>query len=75
MRSPRGQRLLDEVLPVEGPADTREFDLLILDEAHHVAPAAPKARAAGSASAATVAASARMSARVASASRPGGSRP
>lgn len=44
LRSPRAQRLLDEVLPVEGPADTREFDLLILDEAHHVAPAAPKQR-------------------------------
>jgi len=44
LRSPRAQRLLDEVLPPEGPADRREFDLLILDEAHHVAPAAPRQR-------------------------------
>jgi len=44
LRSPRGQRLLDEVLPPDGPGERREFDLLILDEAHHVAPAAPKQR-------------------------------
>jgi SNF2 family DNA or RNA helicase len=44
LRSPRAQRLLDEVLPREVEADKRVFDLLILDEAHHVAPAAPKQR-------------------------------
>ncbi len=42
LRGPRAQQLLDEVLPVDGPSDTPTFDLLILDEAHHVAPAAPK---------------------------------
>ncbi len=42
LRGPKAQRLLDEVLPAGGPAATRTFDLLILDEAHHVAPAAPK---------------------------------
>jgi superfamily II DNA or RNA helicase len=42
LRGPRARRLLDEVLPVDGPSDTPTFDLLILDEAHHVAPAAPK---------------------------------
>jgi superfamily II DNA or RNA helicase len=42
LRGPRAQRLLDEVLPVDGAAETPTFDLLILDEAHHVAPAAPK---------------------------------
>src|SRR5699024_360968 len=31
-----------EVLPADGPGYPRTFDLLILDEAHHVAPAAPK---------------------------------
>src|SRR5690606_7150542 len=36
------QRLLDEVLPPDGPGYRRAFDLLILDEAHHVAPAAPR---------------------------------
>ncbi|MDA2810655.1 DISARM system SNF2-like helicase DrmD [Nocardiopsis sp. RSe5-2] len=44
LRGPKAQRLLDEVLPAGGamgPED-RVFDLLILDEAHHVAPAAPK---------------------------------
>ncbi|MBN1172929.1 MAG: DEAD/DEAH box helicase, partial [Micromonosporaceae bacterium] len=48
LRSPRAQRLLDEVLPPVDPhgvaAERREFDLLILDEAHHVAPAAPRRR-------------------------------
>lgn len=39
---PRAQRRLDEVLPADGPTYPRTFDLLILDEAHHVAPAAPK---------------------------------
>jgi len=42
LRGPRAQRLLDEVLPPDGPSETPSFDLLILDEAHHVAPAAPK---------------------------------
>lgn len=41
LRGPKAQRLLDEVLPSE-PSHQRAFDLLILDEAHHVAPAAPK---------------------------------
>lgn len=42
LRGPRAQRLLDEVLPGDGPSDPPTFDLLILDEAHHAAPAAPK---------------------------------
>jgi hypothetical protein len=42
LRGPRAQRLLDEVLPADGPSELPTFDLLILDEAHHVAPAAPK---------------------------------
>ncbi|MBB4931103.1 superfamily II DNA or RNA helicase [Lipingzhangella halophila] len=46
LRGAKAQRLLDEVLPAghdsTGPAHERAFDLLILDEAHHVAPAAPK---------------------------------
>ncbi|MGN2640572.1 DISARM system SNF2-like helicase DrmD [Nocardia takedensis] len=42
LRGAKAQRLLDEVLPAEGPTYPRTFDLLILDEAHHVAPAAPK---------------------------------
>ncbi len=42
LRGPKAQRLLDEVLPPGGPTYPRTFDLLILDEAHHVAPAAPK---------------------------------
>nr|WP_261555699.1 DISARM system SNF2-like helicase DrmD [Frankia tisae] len=43
LRGPKAQRLLDEVLPGDGqPTYPRTFDLLILDEAHHVAPAAPK---------------------------------
>jgi superfamily II DNA or RNA helicase len=44
LRGPRCQRLLDEVLD-EGDRDLtakRPFDLLIVDEAHHVAPAAPQ---------------------------------
>lgn len=41
LRGPKAQRLLDEVLPTE-PSHQRPFDLLVLDEAHHVAPAAPK---------------------------------
>jgi len=41
LRMPKAQRLLDEVLPAD-PSSQRTFDLLILDEAHHVAPAAPK---------------------------------
>jgi len=42
LRGPKAQRLLDEVLPADGPSYPRTFDLLILDEAHHVAPSAPK---------------------------------
>lgn len=42
LRGPKAQRLLDEVLPAADPGTKRFFDLLILDEAHHVAPAAPK---------------------------------
>jgi superfamily II DNA or RNA helicase len=42
LRAPKAQRLLDELLPPDGPTYPRTFDLLILDEAHHVAPAAPK---------------------------------
>ncbi len=42
LRGPKAQRLLDEVLPATGPTLPRTFDLLILDEAHHVAPAAPQ---------------------------------
>ncbi|WP_374196934.1 SNF2-related protein [Streptomyces sp. ISL-100] len=49
LRRPKAQRLLDEVLPPDSPDDNagtgpdrRFFDLLVLDEAHHVAPAAPK---------------------------------
>jgi superfamily II DNA or RNA helicase len=42
LRGPKAQRLLDEVLPSDGAGTKRFFDLLILDEAHHVAPAAPK---------------------------------
>ncbi|MFC5947040.1 DISARM system SNF2-like helicase DrmD [Pseudonocardia lutea] len=42
LRGPKAQRLLSEVLPPDGqPTLPRTFDLLILDEAHHVAPAAP----------------------------------
>lgn len=43
LRGPKGQRLLGEVLDgVPEHSTKRYFDLLILDEAHHVAPAAPK---------------------------------
>jgi len=42
LRGQKAQRLLAEVLPADGPTYPRTFDLLILDEAHHVAPAAPK---------------------------------
>ncbi|MBN1170917.1 MAG: DISARM system SNF2-like helicase DrmD, partial [Micromonosporaceae bacterium] len=42
LRGQKAQRLLNEVLPAEGPTYPRTFDLLILDEAHHVAPAAPR---------------------------------
>lgn len=42
LRGAKAQRLLNEVLPHDGPSYPRTFDLLILDEAHHVAPAAPK---------------------------------
>lgn len=42
LRTARAQRLLDEVLPAEIDPRHRTIDLLILDEAHHVAPAAPK---------------------------------
>jgi SNF2 family DNA or RNA helicase len=43
LRTQRVQRLLDEILPPGGrPTYPRTFDLLVLDEAHHVAPAVPK---------------------------------
>ncbi len=42
LRGHKAQRLLDEMLPPDSPSYPRTFDLLILDEAHHVAPAAPK---------------------------------
>ncbi|MER6602639.1 DISARM system SNF2-like helicase DrmD [Streptomyces parvus] len=46
LRGQKAQRLLDEVIgaPEESPdgEHKRFFDLLVLDEAHHVAPAAPK---------------------------------
>lgn len=42
LRGQKAQRLLDEVLPAGEPTYPRPLDLLILDEAHHVAPAAPK---------------------------------
>jgi superfamily II DNA or RNA helicase len=38
LRGPRAGRLLDEVLARAGPSRTRPLDLLIVDEAHHVAP-------------------------------------
>lgn len=44
LRAPKAQRLLDELLPATADPRRRTFDLLILDEAHHVAPAAPKQR-------------------------------
>jgi len=42
LRGAKAERLLHEV--TETGSDKRPFDLLILDEAHHVAPAAPKQR-------------------------------
>ncbi|MFD8411421.1 DISARM system SNF2-like helicase DrmD [Streptomyces sp. NPDC059650] len=46
LRGPKAQRLLAEVLPAQDAEAAvpgkRAFDLLILDEAHHVAPSAPK---------------------------------
>lgn len=46
LRGQKAQRLLDEVIgaPEASPDGERKrfFDLLVLDEAHHVAPAAPK---------------------------------
>src|SRR3954451_20897774 len=38
LRGPKAGRLLDEVLAQAGPSRTRPLDLLIVDEAHHVAP-------------------------------------
>jgi superfamily II DNA or RNA helicase len=42
LRGAKAERLLHEVLDPD--SDRRAFDLLILDEAHHVAPAAPRQR-------------------------------
>lgn len=42
LAGPRAQRILDEVLPAT-PTFPRFFDLLVVDEAHHVAPKAPRA--------------------------------
>lgn len=44
LRTARAQRLLNEALPSEVDPASRTFDLMILDEAHHVAPSAPKQR-------------------------------
>ena len=45
LRGAKAERLLHEVIEgTDGADDQRPFDLLILDEAHHVAPAAPKQR-------------------------------
>ena len=44
LRTARAQRLLNEALPTDVDPANRTFDLLILDEAHHVAPSAPKQR-------------------------------
>lgn len=44
LRGQKAERLLREVVPAEGPTYPRTFDLLIVDEAHHVAPALPKLR-------------------------------
>jgi superfamily II DNA or RNA helicase len=48
LRGAKAERLLHEVIEgkegSEGAGHERPFDLLILDEAHHVAPAAPKQR-------------------------------
>lgn len=38
LRGPKASRLVDEILADSGPARTRPIDLLIVDEAHHVAP-------------------------------------
>lgn len=38
LRGPKAGRLMDEVLTHAGPSRTRPLDLLIVDEAHHVAP-------------------------------------
>jgi len=38
LRGAKASRLIDEVLAQSGPARTRPLDLLIVDEAHHVAP-------------------------------------
>jgi len=38
LRGPKAGRLLDKVLAQAGPSRTRPLDLLIVDEAHHVAP-------------------------------------
>lgn len=43
LRGAKAERLLHEVIETQD-TDQRPFDLLILDEAHHVAPAAPKQR-------------------------------
>ncbi|MGH3191764.1 MAG: DISARM system SNF2-like helicase DrmD, partial [Streptosporangiaceae bacterium] len=42
LRGAKAERLLHEVLQTD--SEKRPFDLLILDEAHHVAPAAPRQR-------------------------------
>jgi len=44
LRTPRVQRLLDEVLSTQ-PSGRSFFDLLIVDEAHHCAPPAPRSEA------------------------------
>ncbi|WP_375431196.1 DISARM system SNF2-like helicase DrmD [uncultured Friedmanniella sp.] len=44
LRTARAQRLLAEALPTDVDPRRRTFDLLILDEAHHVAPSAPQQR-------------------------------
>lgn len=50
LASPRAQRLLRPVLAQAGPReDGYAFDMLIVDEAHHVAPASPTRKANGAA--------------------------
>ena len=44
LRGAKAERLLHEVTEGDEQNDNRPFDLLILDEAHHVAPAAPRQR-------------------------------
>lgn len=44
LRGAKAERLLHEVIGSDDQDGERPFDLLILDEAHHVAPAAPKQR-------------------------------